>query len=118
MFELRLNLPIYQALIDRRRKALVLPARAGVFRRHDAVRVIEVQASRESGDAPPEPTGQWCFARVTWVEITDDKVWLILSVEPVTPTLAGIGPPAPSDETPTRPDTPVPRRAPPRDDGR
>jgi hypothetical protein len=49
--------------------------------------------------------------------MTEDNKWSVLSIEPVTPTLEGIGPPAPSDDTPTRPETPVPRKPPPRDDG-
>lgn len=116
MLELRLNLPVYQAILDRRRKVLILAAHAGRFKRYDAIRVLEVQQSRDlQGTA--ELTGNWCFARVTWSEMTEDNKWSVLSIEPVTPTLEGIGPPAPSDDTPTRPDSPVPRKPPPRDDG-
>lgn len=128
MFELALNLPIYQALIARRRKALILPAAgAPPFRRHDGVRVTEVRIPPAGVGGPPEPTGEWCLARVTWVEYTDDRMWVVLSVEPVTPTLVGIGPPPhPSQDPPTRPETPYPKHAtdapipckpPPRDDG-
>lgn len=97
LLEQELPLAVYQALIGRRRKALVLEASVGRLRRHDAVRVFEVLNG--------ERTGQWCFARVTWVEGTEDERWLIVSVEVVTPTLAGIGP-GPSDDIPTRPDLP------------
>jgi len=97
LVEQELPLPVYQALVDRRRKVLILPASTGRLRRHDGVRVLETLQG--------EQTGQWCLARVTWSEVTEDEKWLVVSVEVVTPTLQGIGP-LPSDEIPTRPDLP------------
>jgi hypothetical protein len=62
----------------------VLPASAGSFQRHDAIRVSEMLNG--------ERTENWCFARVTWSETTADRAWSVLSIEPVTPTSPGIGP--------------------------
>jgi hypothetical protein len=95
MHDHELPLPVYQALVDRRRKVIVLPSSAGAFRRHDAIRVIETLNG--------EQTNNWCLARVTWSETTEDHAWSVLSIEPVTPTLHGLGP-IPSDDLPTRPD--------------
>jgi hypothetical protein len=97
LLEQALPLPVYQAVVDRRRKVLVLPASVGRLKRHDGVRVVETLNGEE--------TGQWCLARVTWSEVTEDERWNVVSVEVVTPTLKGIGP-LPSDEVPTRPDLP------------
>lgn len=97
LLEHELSLPVYQAMVGRRRKVLVLPGAAGKLRRHDGVRVFETLNG--------ERTGSWFLARVTWAEVTEDEHWLVISVDVVTPTLEGIGP-APGDDVPTRPDLP------------
>lgn len=102
MVEHELPLPVFQAIVGRRCKAIVVRAAVGTFIRRDHVRLVEMLNG--------ERTGNELVMSVTWVQQTEDGEWKVLSIEPAPkPTLPGIGPPEPSDDVPTRPDLPVVR---------
>ena len=79
-----LDLPVpeivYAAIARRDKRALVLEAFSEPLKRFDSIRVV----------CEPEPSA-WLLARVTWVETTPDRKWVVVSFEAVTPTMRGIG---------------------------
>lgn len=98
MVEHELPLPVFQAIVDRRCKALVLRAGTQSFRRHDTIVLWEMLNG--------ERTGQSQLVRVTWAQTTEDGRWFALSVEPAQKSTLRMGIPHPSDDIPTRPDLP------------
>lgn len=105
MVEHELPLPAFQAVFDRRCKAIIVRAAVATFIRRDCVRLVEILNG--------ERTGNHLVMQVTWVQATPDGRWTVLSLERAPqPTIPGLGPPTPSDDIPTRPDLPVVRMPP------
>lgn len=89
--ETELQTAVYQAMLERRRKVLVLPS---IVRRFDRVEVFEVLGTKRTGD--------WVIACVTWVDYVAGAY--VASVDVVTRTLKSML--IPSADRPTRPDAP------------
>ena len=99
MVDHELPLPVFQAVVDRRCKVIVLRAETRSFRRHDLIALWEMLNG--------ERTGQSQIVRVTWSQVTDDGRWFALSIEPAQRSTLRMGIPHPSDDVPTRPDLPA-----------
>lgn len=101
MVDHKLPLPVFQAVVDRRCKVIVLRAESAgqAYRRHDTFTLHEMLNG--------ERTGQVQMVRVSWSQVTDDGRWFVLSIEPVQRPTLRMGIPHPSEDIPTRPDLPA-----------